>query len=74
MSDRSIPEGLVILDKEPVEIKNPYTGEAVTLEPDAVAVYDMIKGSEQFKLYDDVRLGLDWFKKHEPKAYMVLLD
>ena len=44
------------------------------LEPDAVAVYDMIKGSEQFKLYDDVRLGLDWFKKHEPKAYYVLLD
>ena len=56
MSDRTIPEGLVILDKEPVEVKNPYTGEAVMLEPDAVAVYDMIKGSEQFKLYDDVRL------------------
>ena len=74
MTNRKIPEGLEILDDEPVEVKNPYTGEAVMLEPDAVAVYDMIKGSEQFKLYDDVRLGLDWFKKHEPTAYYVLLD
>ena len=74
MSKREIPNGVVILDKEPVEVKNPYTGEAVTLKPDAVAVYDMIKGSELFEDYDSVRVGLDWFKVNEPKAYMVLLD
>ena len=74
MSKREIPNGLVILDKEPVEVKNPYTGEAVTLKPDAVAVYDMIKGSELFEDYDSVRVGLDWFKVNEPDAYMVLLD
>ena len=71
---RKIPKGLQILDKEPVEVANPYTGEKVTLPPDAIAVYDWSKGSELFKQYDDVDRGLDWFKKHEPDAYYVLLD
>mgnify|MGYP003108893582 CR=1 FL=1 len=71
---REIPEGVKILDSEPVEVKNPYTGAAVTLKPDAVAVYDWVKGSELFKDYDSVRKGLDWFKVNEPEAYMVLLD
>jgi|TARA_R110000796_G_scaffold4286_6_gene16540 hypothetical protein len=69
-----MPKGLQILDKEPVDVANPYTGEKVTLQPDAVAVYDMIKGSEAMRLYDDVREGLDWFRVNEPDAYMVLLD
>ena len=74
MTTRTMPKGLQILDKEPVDVANPYTGEKVTLQPDAVAVYDMIKGSEAMKLYDDVREGLDWFRVNEPDAYMVLLD
>jgi len=74
MTTRTLPKGLKILDKEPVDVANPYTGEKVTLQPDAVAVYDMIKGSEAMRLYDDVRIGLDWFRQHEPDAYMVLLD
>ena len=74
MKTRTLPKGLQILDKEPVEVANPYSGEKVTLQPDAVAVYDMIKGSEAMRLYDDVRIGLDWFRQHEPEAYMVLLD
>jgi len=28
----------------------------------------------QDKLYKEVRKGCDWFRKHEPHAYMVLLD
>ena len=71
---REIPEGVKILDSEPVEVKNPYTGAAVTLQPDAVAVYDWVKGSELFKDYDSLRIVLDWFKVNEPDAYMVLLD
>jgi hypothetical protein len=74
MTTRILPKGLKILDKEPVDVANPYTGEKITLQPDAVAVYDMIKGSEAMRLYDDVRVGLDWFRLNEPKAYMVLLD
>jgi hypothetical protein len=72
--NRKIPKGLEILDKEPVEIANPYSGEKVTLQPDAVAVYDYIKGSEALQEYKGVREGLDWFRKHEPDAYMLLLD
>tara|TARA_R110000851_G_scaffold112797_1_gene237056 strand:+ start:460 stop:684 length:225 start_codon:yes stop_codon:yes gene_type:complete len=74
MPDRKLPKGLVILDKEPVEVKNPYSGEAVMLEPDAVAVYDGAKGAELLQNYDLLRECLDWFIKHEPKAYMTLLD
>ena len=72
--NRKIPKGLEILDKEPVEIANPYSGEKVMLQPDAVAVYDYIKGSEVLQQYKAVRKGLDWFRKHEPDAYMLLLD
>ena len=39
--DRKLPKDLVILDKEPVQVKNPYSGESVTLPPDAVAVYGL---------------------------------
>ena len=34
-----LPFDCVVLDA-PETIKNPYTGEAVELQPDAVAVYD----------------------------------
>lgn len=74
MSNRELPFEVEILDQEPQVVSNPYTGESVTLEPDAVAVYDVIKGSELFHQYEDVRKGCDWFRKYEPHAYMVLLD
>ena len=55
-------------------MKNPYSGESITIPADAIAVYDMIKGCEVFEDYEGMREGLDWFRQHEPKAYMVLLD
>lgn len=67
-------EGIAIYDKEPVLVSNPYTGDSVMLTPEAVAVYDTIKGCEMFGDYDGLRVGLDWFRKHYPKEYMVLLD
>ena len=49
--------------------------------PDAVAVYDVIMGTQMLaeksgleEHWQIVRDGLDWFRKHEPRAYMVLLD
>jgi|TARA_R100001530_G_scaffold2308_3_gene3894 hypothetical protein len=71
---RKLPFDCQVIDQGPVEVANPYTGETCSLVPDAVAVYDTIKGAELFKQYDLVRKGLDWFREHEPKAYMVLLD
>ena len=74
LNERELPFKCDILDKEPQVVKNSYNGEECLLEPDAIAVYDTIKGSEMFKDWDTVQKGLDWFRKYEPKAYMVLLD
>ena len=57
-----------------VEIKNRFGGESTTLPEFAAAVYDTIIGSEMFGDYDTVRKGLDWFRQHFAKQYMVLLD
>ena len=70
---RKLPfECVVLKDKE--EIQNPFSGEKVWLEPDAVAVYDTIKGAELVGNTDHLRKGIDWFIKYEPEAYMKLLD
>jgi hypothetical protein len=71
---RKLPFDCVLLDAEPVEVQNPYSGEKYTLEPDAVAVYDVIKGAESMGMHKIVQQGLAWFMEYEPKAYMVLLD
>jgi hypothetical protein len=55
-------------------ITNPFSGEGCLLKPEAVAVYDVIKGCEIFGDYAGMRKGLDWFRQNFPKEYMVLLD
>jgi hypothetical protein len=64
----------MILDTEDVRIANRFSGESVMLPPDAVAVYDTLMGAEMVGDYKTVRKGLDWFRKHFPAEYMVLLD
>ena len=56
------------------EIRNRFGGESCTLPAFAVAVYDVILGSEMLKQWDEHRKGLDWFIKYFPNQYMVLLD
>ena len=57
------------------EVENPFSGEKCYLTADALSVYDVIKGSEALGKYDKAFYdGLDWFKEHYPKEYMVLLD
>ena len=46
-----LPFDCTILDKGPVEVANPFSGEKVTLQPEAVAVYDTIKGAEMLGDY-----------------------
>ena len=55
-------------------VKNPYSGETARLNALELSIYDTIKGCEQFEDYENVRLGLDWFSKFNPGAYMILLD
>ncbi len=73
-NERPLPFECIILDKEPVEVANPYSGDKVMLEPDAVAVLDVIKGAEQLGNYTIMQQGLNWFRKYFPSEYMVLLD
>ena len=70
---RKLPFDCEVLDK-PEVIKNPYSGESVELPPDAVAVYDTIKGAEMIGNNEHLRKCIDWFIKNEPEAYMKLLD
>jgi len=68
-------------------VSNPFSGESIAMPKFAVAVYDVIMGSQQIAsnydrvhgdgaspLWNDVRKGLDWFRKYFAKEYMVLLD
>jgi len=64
----------MILDEEPVEVTNPFSGESCMLTPEAVAVYDSMMGAEMTGDYKMLRKGLDWFRQYFPKEYMVLLD
>lgn len=69
-----MPFDCVIMDKESKEIANPYTGEKVLLTPEAIAVYDTIKGAEMMGQYETMEKGIAWFQANYPKEYFVLLD
>ena len=68
--DVALPDNPTAMDTE----KNRFGGESCTLPAFAIAVYDVIIGSEMLEDYKTVRQGLDWFSRHFTKEYMVLLD
>ena len=55
-------------------ITNPFSGASCLLSPEAVAVYDTIQGCERFGDYKGLQKGLNWFRRHYPQEYMILLD
>ena len=59
-------------------ISNPYSGEEIELTAVELSMYDFIMGatfvSELGGTVKDLRKGLDWFRTHNAKAYMILLD
>ena len=63
-------------------VSNPYTGESIDLTAEELSMYDFIKGAEfvmsgmssNVKLISEMRRGLDWFRRANPEAYMILLD
>ena len=69
------------------ERRNRFNGESVMLTKEEAIKHDRIFMNELgatledkelgyggSKLWDKVRADLDWFSKHNAKAYMVLLD
>ena len=59
---------------EEISVANRFNGESVMLPRFAVAIYDVIMGSEMLRDDKTMRKGLDFFIKYFPKQYMVLLD
>ena len=61
-------------------VKNRFSGEEYELNNVELSMYDFIMGAtiiSEMGLDTDIvnlRKGLDWFRKHNPKAYMVVLD
>ena len=75
------------LDTEMETVSNPFSGQSIDMPKFAVAVYDVIMGSNLLaERYDQthgmgsspdwkiVRKGLEWCRQHFAKEYMVLLD
>ena len=60
--------------KEEVIVTNRFSNEPALLPWFAVAVYDVIMGSEQAEDYETMRKGITWFQKYFTKECMVLLD
>lgn len=55
-------------------VSNPFTGAAIKLTPAELSMYDLIMGAQVLQAYDVMQKGLDWFRKENAEAYMVLLD
>jgi hypothetical protein len=55
-------------------VVNPFSGEEYKLNNIELSMYDLIKGAEFLNEWDLVRKSVDWFRKNNPKAYMILLD
>jgi len=65
-------------------VKNKFSGEEYELNAVELSMYDFVIGSQIVfemaprsitqKQVNDFQKGLDWFRKNNSKAYMVLLD
>ena len=71
------------LYEEGAEVRNRFGGDSCYLNNVELSMYDFVIGSSMlmemsggYKHTDvnELRKGLDWFRKNNPTAYMVLLD
>ena len=67
---------------EGAEVTNRFGGGSCYLNAEELSMYDFVIGAStmyEMDLLDplavnDLRKGLDWFKKNNAEAYMILLD
>jgi len=68
---------------EGAEVRNRFSGDSCQLNNVELSMYDFIMGATQMyemgmfnspKHGQDLRKGLDWFRKNNARAYMILLD
>ena len=83
MSETKLPEwfkGEVYT--EGAEVTNRFGGDSCYLTAEELSMYDFIIGASDMmemgfyapKNIDDMRKGINWFRKNNPSAYMTLLD
>ena len=61
--------------KQKIEvITNRFGGGSCSLPSFAVAIYDVIMGCEQLRMYNTQQKGLSWFSRNLTSQYIVLLD
>ena len=67
---------------EGAEVQNRFSGEKYELNNVELSMYDFVigattvmeMGTHDPRMITDLRKGLDWFRKNNAEAYMVLLD
>ena len=85
MSNKKLPKWFKgELYEEGDTVKNKFSGEEYKLTGAELSMYDFIIGSQlvmemaprmvEPRQIADFQKGLDWFRQHNAKAYMVLLD
>jgi len=70
------------LYEEGAEVTNRFGGDSCHLNNVELSMYDFIMGATQIMemgmhhsyYVTDLRKGLDWFRKNNSEAYMILLD
>ena len=71
------------LYKEGAVVQNRFGGDSVELNNVELSMYDFVIGASivmemsggyKHTNINELRKGLDWFRKNNPEAYMVLLD
>ena len=68
------------LYEEGATVRNRFSGEEYELNAMELSMYDFVMGSVIMSemgdtdVVKDLRRGLDWFRTHNSRAYMVLLD
>jgi len=55
-------------------VSNPFTGDSIDLTAEELSMYDLIMGCQVTRNYKLMQRCLDWFRRANPEAYMVLLD
>jgi hypothetical protein len=68
---------------EGAEVQNRFGGDSCYLNAEELSMYDFVIGAStilempggyKHTNVNDLRKGLDWFRKNNPSAYMTLLD
>ena len=66
--------------EEGAVVRNRFSGEEYELNNVELSMYDLVMGASilsemgNYGAVKDLRRGLSWFRTHNAKAYMVLLD